>query len=114
MKSHETWNSQTADPGLLYRCKAAIRGIIPDADVILYGSRARGDAISDSDYDILVLSDERVNIKMKEDLVSCIYPIELETGEVLTLIAYSRNDWNSPLYRVMPFRVNVEQEGVLL
>jgi predicted nucleotidyltransferase len=111
---YEDWQAKTADADLLQRCKKAIRAAIPDADVIVYGSRARGDAASDSDYDILVLVDRAVNTALKEQLISCIYPLELESGAVLTLMAYSRDRWNSELCQAMPFRENVEREGVLL
>jgi uncharacterized protein len=37
-----------------------IRLIDPKADIILYGSRARGDERPDSDWDILVLTDYKI------------------------------------------------------
>jgi predicted nucleotidyltransferase len=114
MIPYEFWRAKTADADLLQRCKKAIRVAIPDADVIVYGSRARGDAASDSDYDILILVDRAVNMTLKEQLISRIYPLELESGAVLTLMVYSRDRWNSELYKAMPFRENVEREGVLL
>ena len=43
-----------------------------------------------------------------------LYPLELETGAVITLIAYSREDWDSPRYRSMPLHKAVEREGVVL
>ena len=36
--------------------KATVRQIDPQAEVILFGSRARGDARKDSDWDFLVLT----------------------------------------------------------
>jgi len=114
MISHESWQAPAADADLLRRCKQGIREVVPDADVILYGSRARRDAASDSDYDLLVLVDQPVDGGLRERLVSGIYPLELETGAVLTLITCSRSQWNSALYKAMPFRQNVEREGVLL
>ncbi len=110
----DAWKPLNADIKLLKRCKKAIRQVVADADVILYGSRARGDANEYSDYDILVLIDCPVSISLKERFVDQTLPLELETGAVLTLITYNRQQWDTPLYRAMPFHKNVDREGVLL
>jgi len=114
MIPYESWEPRTADADLLQRCKQAIRRVVPDADVILYGSRARGDAAGDSDYDLLVLVDCPVTGALRERLISVIFPLELESEAVLTAIPYSRDLWNSELHRATPFHQNVDQEGVLL
>jgi predicted nucleotidyltransferase len=36
---------------LLEHIKQAVREVEPDAEIILYGSRSRGDAVSESDCD---------------------------------------------------------------
>ena len=110
----DAWKPLNADIKLLKRCKKAIRQVVADADVILYGSRARGDANEYSDYDILVLIDGPVSISLKERFVDQTLSLELETGAVLTLMTYNRQQWDTPLYRAMPFRKNVDREGVLL
>jgi predicted nucleotidyltransferase len=114
MISIDSWKSSVADVELLQRCKKAIREVAPDADVILYGSRARGDADEYSDYDILIIVNGPVNMSLKEDILSNVYPLELESGAVLTLITYSKQKWDSLLYRAMPFHKNVDRDGVLL
>jgi predicted nucleotidyltransferase len=114
MIPYESWQAKTADADLLQRCKKAIRTAVPDADVILYGSRARGDAQDDSDYDLLVLVDRRVTAALREQLISAIYPLELESEAVLTLIPYNRDLWNSKLHQATPFHENVDREGVPL
>ena len=43
---------------LLMRCCNVIKNIDPSAEVILYSSRARGDAEQESDYDLLILTDD--------------------------------------------------------
>ncbi len=113
MISYESWEPRTADADLLQRCKQAIRAVVPDADVILYGSRARGDAAEDSDYDILVLVDRPADVEMHKQLISSISPLE-ENGAVLTLTIHNRNLWNSSLYKAMPFHENIDREGVVL
>jgi len=90
------------------------RSVKPVLSSVESGSRARGDSRKDSDYDILVLIDGPVNMALKEKILSQVYPVELETGAVLTLIVYSKQKWDSPLYRAMPFHKNVDKDGVLL
>ena len=40
---------------IVEKAKQAIRSVEPDAEIILFGSEARGDARPDSDIDLLVL-----------------------------------------------------------
>jgi predicted nucleotidyltransferase len=107
-------NKAVADRQLLAECKAVIREVVPDASVILYGSRARGDAREDSDYDLLILVDRQVDMQLERAIVNQLVPLEGQTGKVLTVLIYSRSQWDSPLYQAMPFHKNVTREGVLL
>lgn len=43
------------------RIKAAVHAVEPGAEVLLFGSRARGDAREDSDWDVLVLLEGAVS-----------------------------------------------------
>ena len=99
---------------LLTRCRTAIESIDPSAEVILYGSRARGDAKPESDYDLLILTDGETTLRREDTFRRQLFPIELETGAVLTVILVSRKNWNSVLYGAMPFYQNVVKDGVIL
>jgi len=114
MKSIDSWKGSAQNIELLKRCKNAIRQVVPDAEVILYGSHARGDANEYSDYDILILVDGPADILMHEKMIESIYPLELDTGAVLTLAIYNKQQWDTPLYRAMPFHKNIDREGVVL
>lgn len=107
-------NISRKDKNILLRCRESIHKISPKAKVILYGSRAHGDAIPESDYDLLVLVHHPVTLKEEDIFRQQLFPIEIETGCVLTLNAYHSSDWDSVLYKVMPFRQNVEREGLVI
>jgi predicted nucleotidyltransferase len=114
MISIDSWKGSNEDVELLKRCKKAIGQVVPDADVILYGSRARGDANEYSDYDILILVNGDAGLPLEQKIRSNVYPLELDSGAVLTLFVYSRQQWDTPLYRAMPFHENVDRDGVLI
>ncbi len=99
---------------LLKRVKQTVLGIEPDAEVIIYGSRTRGEAGPESDWDFLVLLDGRVDYERIDTIRHRLYDIEWECGEVISCIVRSREEWDSPLYKDMPFHQNVEREGVVL
>ena len=88
--------------------------VLPDgADAILFGSRARGDAHSDSDWDILILIS---GVKATgEDFNNFAYPfVEYgwSVGEQINPLIYTYEDWHKR--SVTPFYKNVQSEGISL
>ena len=104
-------NAKTENISQLIR--KAISIIDPLADVILYGSRARGDERSDSDWDILVLTDYSVDLTAERKFRNKLYDLELETGEPFSVFVYSKHDWQTK-QSITPFYQNVIQEGILI
>jgi predicted nucleotidyltransferase len=90
------------DKSVLNKCKIAVKKVSPDADIILFGSRARGQAQEYSDYDLLILVDQQADLKLSE----------LETEAMISFVVQNRNVWNSPLSRAMPFHKNIDREGI--
>lgn len=99
---------------LLIRCRNAIKTIEPTAEVVLYGSRARGNAQRESDYDLLILTDGEASLKKEDVLRRQLFSIEMQVGSVLTVFLVSKKDWSSSLYAEMPFHQNVDRDGVIL
>jgi predicted nucleotidyltransferase len=76
--------------------KENIREVDPAARVYLYGSRAREDARSESDWDILVLTKgEHLGFKGEERFMDHICDLMIDTGQVVHLFAYSDKEWRS-------------------
>lgn len=96
---------------LLKRVKAAVLELEPEAQVILYGSRARGTAQPDSDWDFLILL-PRMDKALEWQIKDRLYDIELETDTVLSSIIRSRQEWLSKRYEVVPLRREIERDGV--
>lgn len=94
--------------------KKRIHELDPDARIILFGSRARGDSGINSDWDILILVDQYPVDRVSEQIYrEVIFDIELETGEPISIFVFSKKDWESR-HTVTPLYRNVKREGVLL
>lgn len=80
-------------------------------EVILFGSRARGDARHDSDWDFLILmKDKKLTKAEKNSLRNSLYEIELEADEVISSLIHSKYEWEkrwvTPIYQI------IKEEGL--
>jgi predicted nucleotidyltransferase len=94
--------------------KKAIGQVVPAAQVVLYGSQARKEAGSDSDFDLLILFPEPVSPGVEEVLDQALYDLELRWGVVLSTLVHDQKTWEHPLCRATPLHQAVEREGILL
>ena len=99
---------------VLKRFRSAVHEIYGDrlARVVLFGSRARGDAQPDSDYDIAVflrdMPDRFVEMQRLTDVGTAIL---YDTGEVVNAMPYPADSYNDPR---MPLMYEIRREGVEL
>ena len=96
---------------VLSKIKTLIKEIDRDADIILYGSRARGDEHPDSDWDILILVNSKTDLDYERIFRHRLYEIELEIGEAFSISVYNKNEWRSK-YWMTPLFQNIASEGI--
>jgi predicted nucleotidyltransferase len=84
--------------------------------MILFGSKARNDARDDSDIDILLLVDDRVDDHARWKLSDILTEIEWETEIYISCKLFNYSDWEKENEDVvfLPFKDNVTREGELL
>ncbi len=86
----------------------------PNAEAYLFGSRARGDYRDNSDWDILILVNEnKVTNDIEDKFRDELYDIELESGQIISTLIYSKDYWNSTLI-FSPLYKNITNEGIKL
>ena len=100
------------DRELMCRIKAVISEVDPESEALLYGSRARGQAGPESDWDLLILLSISVTEEIKRTIRHRLYEIEWETGQVISCIIHSRDQWDAAPLRETPFRQRVSREAI--
>ena len=99
------------DNNIIKLIKTSIMAIDPKAQVIIFGSRARGDAKKESDWDILILTDYPVSTEIERSFRNNLFDIEIDTGEVFSTFVYQKRVWNTK-HKVTPLYRNIKREGV--
>ena len=98
---------------VLAKIKETLLQVAPGAKVILFGSRARNDARSDSDWDILILVDKNKLDPDDFDRISYpLYELGWKINEMISPKLYTINDWLKRSFT--PFYKNVEKYRRLL
>ena len=82
--------------------------------MILFGSRARGDAGIYSDMDVVVSLDDASNEQDFDYVSDCAWEAGFEHGIVVVPVIFTRKEWEDSPERYSLLAKAVEKEGILL
>jgi predicted nucleotidyltransferase len=82
--------------------------------MVLFGSRARGDAHPYSDMDILVVLDKITDDNDIDYVSDCAWEAGFEQGIVIVPIVFTKDEWEKGPERYSLLAQAVEKEGVSL
>lgn len=89
-----------------------IRERFPVVDLVLFGSRARGEGDIESDLDLLVLTARPLAWQERQALVDALFEIEIEHDVVLSPLVVERDAWRRGPYSVLPIHAEIERDGL--
>ena len=111
-KNKNKAQTQSIERLIISKVKEKVLAIDREAKITLFGSRARGDARKDSDWDFLILMDSPVTFQLKNKVRNELYDIELETGEIIGTIIENKEDWDRKI--VTDIHKNIAKEGIAI
>ncbi len=69
--------------------------VLPDAQVLLFGSRATGTPTDESDWDILILTKDKQPRSIKGLIQDRLFPLSLEFSTFINLIVVQEDEWKT-------------------
>jgi predicted nucleotidyltransferase len=95
---------------ILSKIKKTVSELDPEARIILFGSRARGDYKKESDWDLLILTSIPATEENKRNLRYRLLDIELETEQPISTLIHHHDHWKN--YSITPLYNVIEEEGI--
>jgi DNA polymerase sigma len=102
----------SSDRSVLLRLKALLTERVPLSELILFGSRARGDADPDSDMDVVVLVQGEITKEIRDHVSDCAWEAGFEQGVIVVPVAFSREEWETGPERSSLLAAAVTAEGL--
>ena len=99
------------DRNILNQFASCLKVRYPDTRVWLFGSRARGDAQDDSDFDMCIVMD--IMDKERNTAINDIaWEVAFDNGTVITTVRYTREEFETGPRSKSPLTKNILREGV--
>ena len=99
---------------ILERFRTLLQNRLQVYKLILFGSRARGDADPQSDLDVVVVLNDSIDAPAREYVSECAWEAGFEHGIVMVPMVYTQSEWEHGPERQSLFVQAVEAEGVLV
>ena len=97
---------------VLDRFKALLSERVGLHSLIMFGSRARGDADLDSDLDVLVVLDSQPTDRERDLISDCAWEAGFEYGLVVVPIVFAKREWEEGPERYSLLSQAVQAEGI--
>jgi uncharacterized protein (UPF0332 family)/predicted nucleotidyltransferase len=91
---------------------AALRTRFPVTEIVLFGSKARGDSDPESDIDLLVLTSRPLDDEEQRRIWGDLHDISMRFDVLLSPLTVEARSWREGLHSVLPIHAEVQREGV--
>ena len=89
-----------------------LKNNFPVKQVILFGSKARGDDDEESDIDLFLLTSRPMDWKERESMLDELFDIEMKYDVIISLIDATEPEWRDGVFSIMPIHEVISKEGL--
>lgn len=100
---------------LFHNLKQKLETVLEDieAEIVLYGSRAKGDFDQDSDIDVAVIVPGLTREK-KDQILEAVAEVEFDHSRAISALVFSKSDFDRLYERERRIALDIKHEGIAL
>jgi len=99
--------------GALEEIKRDIKNKFEVEKIILYGSVVRGEMDEESDIDLLIITEEKLQREVRHEITDVVFEVNLNFGTNYSTLVVDKNSWEKGPYSILPIFEEIEKEGVV-
>jgi predicted nucleotidyltransferase len=114
MRSLDDLTLRTKDKKAIKEATEILKEKFSVRDVILFGSKARGDSDKDSDIDLLLLTSQPLHWKQRHAVVDALFEVEMKHDVMINIVVNTIHDWRDGICTVLPIHEEINREGIAI
>jgi len=91
-----------------------LKSQFPIEEIILFGSKARGDHDVFSDIDLLLVTTSPLHWKDEKAIVEILFDIGMTHDVIFTPLVVSKEEWKSGLFAQFPIYAEILRDGAVI
>lgn len=85
----------------------------PVEEVIVYGSKVRGDSDEDSDIDLLLITSRAIQWRERKAIIEALFDVEMAHDAIISILIATREEWSGDIFTAFPIYQEIMRDGVL-
>ena len=91
-----------------------LRKKFPVEEIILFGSKSRGDDEKHSDIDLLIVTDQKLHWKDEKAIVEIMFDAGMKYDVIFSPLFVSSEEWNKGIFTEFPVYKEIIRDGALV
>jgi predicted nucleotidyltransferase len=113
MNSFDNLNIKDQEKAAIMEASRLLREKFHAKEVILFGSKARGDDDMESDIDLLILTDEPVTWNERKAINEALYEVQLKYDVIISTLITTVSKWTKGTFSVLPIHDEISAQGII-
>jgi len=97
----------------LKEIKKEIKNKFKVENIILYGSVVRAEMDEESDIDLLIITEKKLQREVRHEITDIVFEVNLKFGTNFSTLVVDKNSWENGPYSILPIYKEIEKEGVV-
>jgi predicted nucleotidyltransferase len=114
MKIYESTHLIERERGAIKKTVDMLRGHYPIENLILFGSKSRGDDDKHSDIDLLIVTTRTLHWKEEKAIVEKLFDVGMEYDVIFSPLFVSSEEWNNGIFTEFPIYKEIIRDGAIV